>query len=183
MLKITILEVVRPLSIYIDIGYLLMLRNWKLNSKRLKMNINPKSQIHKFMTLGFTGSNRDNKIPTNLCPYMRNFILHLLMSIIFYALIVFNVYAALVAPVLWFMHDLGSGLRTVWLLGTAVDILLIMVGIAWLTRQMKLGEPVSRFAGKTAIRIHKSLFWQWAIAVHDKICPEITFDDDESNDG
>ena len=146
------------------------------------MNINPKSQIHKFMTLGFTGSNRDNEIPTNLCPYMRNFILHLLMSIILYSVISFSVYATFVAPVLWFIHDLTPGLQVIWIIGTLIDILLIIAGIAWSIRQTKLDEPVSKFAGKTATYIHKSLFWQWAIAVHDKICPEVTFHDG-GNDG
>jgi hypothetical protein len=142
------------------------------------MNINPKSQIHKFMTLSFTGSNRDRSIPTNLCPYMRNFILHLLMSIVLYILIVTGIYAALAAPILWFMSDLQVGLQIIRIIGTLIDIFLISAGTAWLIRQTKLNEPVSRFAEKTSIHIHKSLFWQWAIAVHDKICPEVTFHDD-----
>ena len=140
------------------------------------MIINTKHFIHKFITESITAKMKDevHDIPTNLCPYMRRVLLHLFMSGAFGFVSLSLIYCALLAPFLWFI-DLTEGLKFIFVMGTIVDVIAIVVGISWLLMKTGYNDRIENSSHRICVIIKNSFFWNWMRMIHDKVCPEIIF--------
>ena len=144
------------------------------------MNINKQSISYKFMNESFWL--KDESIPENLCPYMRRLVKGAVMSFISGIVMIFFVQAAIAAPFLFWFHLEGSlYLIMIQGVGLGVYLVLFIFGLSWAIQraakrlqprtQRTIGAKVSAARESAA----NSLFEQWAKAVHDKVCPALTF--------
>ena len=138
------------------------------------MIINTKHPLLRFLTEGISAKIQDEPIPTNLCPYLRRVLLHVVISGTFGFIGGYLIFCAFLAPFLWFI-DLTEGLRVVLILGTIVDIIAVAVGISWLLMKTGYKDRIEDSSHRVCVVIKNTFFWNWMRMLHDKICPEITF--------
>lgn len=150
------------------------------------MNIHKSSLIYQFLTKSVFG---DNDVPTNLCPYMRSFVLRLFLTCIFYSFLTIGVVGAIFTPIYILLHGfnrvgrLDAVLGVLTGIGGAIWLVTITFGLYYISsklyRLMRRTNPIRRSIShlyhKVTHPFNSNIFVRWLRAIHNKVCPQITF--------
>ncbi len=145
------------------------------------MNVNTQSIIYKFMNEGFILC--DEHIPDNLCPYMRRFVKGVLLTFLLFFSVVWVALSMLILPFFVLLGQLVEPyIALTFVAGTLGYIVLfgnLVVYFFKRTATQSALRKATNTAGDVVVRAWDattdSLFSQWIKAIHDKVCPTLTF--------
>lgn len=114
--------------------------------------------------------------PSNLCAYMRRIVLGIFFTTLLYGFFALLCIAAIAAPIVLFFFEAAllfygeSLVVAVLVVGLSLDVCIVGAVIYYFMR-----VRVKKAAEAVRATSTVSLFVQWGKAVHDKVCPLITF--------
>ena len=158
------------------------------------MNISERSMIFRFqrdaLVAMHSADEPDRYIPTNLCPYMRRF-LRLAGATAVVALVAcIAIVSMLWYPIVWLLNWPFLDLFFFAIFGIALWITAIGFSshhlyktygknnARYIAAQLKLKALAKTAWRPIGKRIDCNIFFRWYRAVHDKICPHLSFYDD-----
>ena len=141
------------------------------------MLVNKKSFIYSFLANGMVD---DRRVPTNLCPYMRRFFFNVLITGLLTFIIGFTLISIVSAPILLIagsllFEDVPNIMQVSFIFGILVDFFLILMGIGSSVVYLIKRSGVGYVIDDAAETVYNSVFVSWLKALHDKVCPELTF--------
>lgn len=120
----------------------------------------------------------------SLCPFIRIMLVYAPLVIAFHAVVYVAAFMTLTAMPIY----LFGGSAYLWGIGDVIILTLIIVGIKKLNAWLDVRTPVSHAPKikKVSTSSGPSFFAvirQWLVAVHEKICPTITFVANQKKEG
>lgn len=143
------------------------------------MKISTNSMFYRFLSENFV--TEEWWIPHNLCPFMRKILLGILATAFVYSLITFAVVSLVFFPLglivgfdmwgeLWLPFVTFGGL--LWILASGIALIWLFAKAE--KRFQVVHTASNKVAGLNSVQTSVS----WIKAMHDKVCPTITFVED-----
>jgi hypothetical protein len=140
------------------------------------MKIRKNSMIYKFQENALV-ADENQSVPENLCPYMRRF-LRLVIGTTFVGV---GIAGMIFAPVILYFDVVVNWLLAILVIWGSVGWgLLVFAGmvslvLALFTDATPIGARIHGGLSSAREKIRGNIFVQWYRAIHDKICPSLTF--------
>lgn len=148
------------------------------------MDVNVNSSIWKFLAYNHVNGS-ELRIPSNLCPFMRRFFFSVGLVFIAYLVIAALGLGMLFIP-LGYLLSIGVNddilAFFLYVFGLAAYTLVLISGGVFAIDTVYNSvatRNINSAIGAAYKVIKKNIFWQWMSAIHDKICPQLTFVDKE----
>lgn len=135
------------------------------------MHISKRSTFHQFLkTNWFT---TDDSLPTNLCPFMRKVLGSIIVNFLVAGAVTWMAICAFVmAPAMWFGLEISDAQVAFAILGTMEWLVFSgFLSIYLLGRLNSVSRATERVAGLNSYQTTVG----WMHAIHDKVCPWITY--------